>query len=457
MGVPVSALVIAVFGLVVVAYVSVSRRLERWHITAPIVFTLVGTVIGLVAAEPPDAVQVHRLAELALALILFRDAAQVRPRQLQSDAAVCARLLLLGLPLTILFGFVVARLLMPGIGTWLALLVAAALAPTDAGLGAATVLNPVVPVRIRRILNVESGLNDGLSTPVVLFAIAAAGGAEAGSAGTFGAAVAELAVGVLVGVLIGAGCGRLLSSAQRSAHIGSGLLSVGTLAVPLACYYGAIAIHGNGFVAAFVAGIAFAAAFLAAATPTPSGRPADEQALEFAEWTSTALGYAVWTLFGAVGVARLDTVDAWRGPAFAFLSLTALRMIPVALVLVGSRLRSLTVLYIGWFGPRGLASVVFALIAVETLPATPELEAAIGTVTITVLLSVVLHGVTAGPWARNYGRWVTRTGPAEELRPEPDRRGSSGETPFWKGRRGLSRVPLDFGGGPRDRQAAVTS
>jgi NhaP-type Na+/H+ or K+/H+ antiporter len=413
----VSALVTAVFGLVVVAYVSASRRLERWNITAPIVFTLVGAIIGSVTVNPAGAATVHTLAELTLALILFHDAAQVRPRQLESDAMLCGRLLLVGLPLTILLGFVVAWLLMPGIGTWLALFLAASLAPTDAGLGAATVLNPVVPVRIRRVLNVESGLNDGLATPVVLFAIAAAGGTEAGSAGTLGAAVAELAVGVLVGAALGAGCGRLLSHAQRFAHIDSALLSVATLAVPLACYYGSVAIHGNGFVAAFVSGTAFASGFAAAAAArTSAEQPVAEEPLELTASVSTALGYAVWGLFGVVGVAHLPSMFTWRGLVFAVLSLTVLRLVPVALVLVGSRLQGATVLFVGWFGPRGLASVIFALIAVEALPATPELEAAVGTVTTTVLLSVVLHGLTADPGARRYGGWVNRTRPVEELK-----------------------------------------
>jgi NhaP-type Na+/H+ or K+/H+ antiporter len=433
----VSALVTAVFGLVVVAYVAASHRLERWNITAPIVFTLVGTIIGAVAANPADAAAVHALAELTLALILFHDAAQVRPRQLKRDAMLCARLLLVGLPLTILFEFVVARLLMPGIGTWLALLVASALAPTDAGLGAATVLNPVVPVRIRRVLNVESGLNDGLATPVVLFAIAAAGGTEAGSPGTFGAAVAELAVGVLVGAALGAGCGRLLSHAQRSARIDAALLSVATLAVLLACYYGSVAIHGNGFVAAFVSGTAFAAA----AHSSPEHSDADKDPLELTEWASTALGYAVWGLFGAVGVAHLSSMLTWQGLVFAVLSLTVLRLVPVALALVGSRLQGPTVLFVAWFGPRGLASVIFALIAVESLPETPELRAAIGTVTATVLLSVVLHGLTADPGARRYGRWANRARPVEEL-------ASSVEPAAGRGRlhRGDRRISTDRAG-----------
>jgi NhaP-type Na+/H+ or K+/H+ antiporter len=408
----VPALATAVFALVVVAYVSWSVPLERWRVTAPIVFTLFGALLGWVAVDPQAAV-VHDLAELTLALVLFHDAAQIRPRQLRPDAALCARLLLVGLPLTMALGFGMAWLLLPGVGVWLALLVGAALAPTDAGLGAATMLNPVVPVRIRRVLNVESGLNDGLATPVVLFAIAAAGGAEPGSRGTIGAAAAELVVGLVVGVVLGAGAGLLLSWAHRNGHIEVGLLPLAVLAIPLATYYGALGVHGNGFVGTFVAGTAAASGFTAREPTAPAGgAPAP---LELTAWLSTILGFAVWALFGAVGVAHLGSTGTWRGLVYAALSLTVLRMLPVALSLLGSGLAQSTRWFIGWFGPRGLASVVFALIAVESLPASPQLAEVTGTLTATVLLSVVLHGITSAPWAEAYGRWVARTRPVEEL------------------------------------------
>ncbi len=409
-------LVTAVFGLAVIGYVAAASRLDRWNVTAPIVFTAAGTVIGVWFWPGTDPTIVHGIAEITLAMILFHDAAQVRPRQIRSEAGACARLLLIGLPLTIVFGVVTAGWLMPGIGIWLALLVAAALAPTDAGLGAPTVLNPIVPVRVRRVLNVESGLNDGLSTPVVLFAIAAASGSLDGSGHTVVEALLELAGGVLVGVLLGAGSGRLLARAQR-AGTPTELLTIATLAVPVAAYYGSIPAHSNGFVAAFVAGTAFAAGFTRPTDREPVV-PADaaERPLLLTAWLSTALSYAVWGLFGVIGVARLFVLVNWSAVVYAVLSLTVLRMLPVALALIGTGFRLPTVAFIGWFGPRGLASVIFALIAVEELDVTDETRAVIGTITVTVLLSVIAHGVTAGPGATRYGRWVQRTRPIEELR-----------------------------------------
>lgn len=414
------ALVTAVFGLVVVGYVTAAHYLDRWNVTAPIVFTGVGTVIGVWFWAGTDTAIVHGIAEIALALILFHDAAQVRPRQIRSDAGACARLLLIGFPLTVVLGVFAAQWLMPGVGIWPALLLAAALAPTDAGLGAPTVLNPVVPVRIRRILNVESGLNDGLATPVVLFAIAAAAAADSdsgsvGVASAVGAALVELAGGLVVGVVLGAGCGRLLAYADRRARLATELLTVATLAIPVAAYYGSVALHANGFVAAFVAGTAFAAGFTRPTARQPVvAADAAEEPLQLAAWVSTALGYAVWALFGVIGVAQLFLMVSWSGVIFAVLSLTVLRMLPVAISLIGSRFTSRTVLFVGWFGPRGLASVIFALIAVEELEFTDETRMVIGAITVTVLLSVILHGLSAAPGADRYGRWVQAAQPAEE-------------------------------------------
>jgi len=167
-----------VYAALVLAFAASARWLSREHVTAHIAFVIAGAVIAAVAPSPPagTAVEIKAVAEVTLALILFHDAAQVRPRQIDADRGLVLRLLLVGLPLTVVVGFLAARVVFPAMPVMVALLLAAALAPTDASLGAATVLNPVVPVRVRRALNVESGLNDGLITPVVLFAIAAAAG-----------------------------------------------------------------------------------------------------------------------------------------------------------------------------------------------------------------------------------------------------------------------------------------
>ncbi len=403
-----SVIAIAVFAAAVLLYVTFSQVLDRAHVTAPVVFIVVGVVLGTMLAHQPDPVLVRGLAEVTLALLLFHDAAQVRPHQLRGDVGVCARLLLLALPLTIAAGFVLARVLFAGTSAWLALLLAAALAPTDAGLGAATVLNPVVPVRVRRVLNVESGLNDGLATPIVLFALAAA--SIGGQDQAVGTALRELAVGVVLGIALGAIAGHALSWASSAGFAERGLLPVGAVAVALLCYYGALALGGNGFVAAFVAGVAFAPSLA-----RRSGAATNSDSLQLTAWLGTLLEYAVWWLFGVILLAHLDRIATWSGVVFALLSLTVLRMVPVALVLLGTGFARPTRWFVGWFGPRGLASVVFALIALEEYPDNGDVARITGTIALTVLLSVVLHGITADIGAKRYGAWVTRTQPSAEL------------------------------------------
>jgi sodium/hydrogen antiporter len=401
----VSVVAATMFALVLVGFAAWSRVLERLDITAPLVFTAVGGFVGIWLVHAPQSTLVRGLAEVTLALVLFHDAAEVQPRALRRDAGLYARLLLVALPVTIALGYVLARVLFPSGSAWLALLLAAAVAPTDAGLGAATVLNPVVPVRVRRLLNVESGLNDGLVTPVVLLAISAASGAQPHHPVT--TAVIEMAIGIGTGIALGAGCGRLLSWSARAQSVQANWLPIATMSVPLASYYGAQVVHGNGFVAAFVAGTAFAAA---------SHLVAEERGgpLDLATGLSTALSCAVWWLFGVVIVAHIGDLVSWQAVVFAVVALTLLRMAPVDLVLLGTGLTRRTRWFIGWFGPRGLASVIFGLLAVEDLEGTPGLAPVLGGITVTVVLSIICHGLTAGVGAARYGRWVDTARPVAE-------------------------------------------
>ena len=227
----------------------------------------------------------------------------------------------------------------------------------------------------------------------------------------------------MLGIVVGAVAGQALSWASRAGHLERGLLPVGTVAVPLMSYYGSVAMHGNGFVAAFTAGIAFAPSIAHRwARAARSAEPADESAgesadesLKLAAWAGTLLEYAVWCLFGVILVAHLGGIVTWQGAVFALLSLTLLRMAPVGLVLLGTGFARPTRLFIGWFGPRGLASVVFALIALEEYPDSGDVGLITGTIALTVLFSVVLHGITADIGADRYGAWAARTRPSAEL------------------------------------------
>ncbi len=381
---------------------AVSARLTGADLTAPIVFVAVGALVAAgdlvdVSLGPQT---LKPLAEVTLVCVLFSDAARIPLRELQADAGRCARLLGVGLPLTVLGGWALAQWLLPGLGGWLALLVAAALAPTDAALGVPVVTNPAVPSRIRRLITVESGLNDGIVTPVVLVALAGAASAE-GLAGAPGVpeAILELAIGVVVGGAVGAAGGWLLRQARRRGWAEEDFAGIAVLALAIVAYTGAIVLHGNGFIAAFCGGLAFGA--------TAGRRGAAE--LVFLEQAGGLVSLLVWLGFGAVAIPiMLDHLDLATF-AYAVLSLTVVRMVPVALALLGSGLDRDTVLFVGWFGPRGLASLVFGLLALETLGS--QANEAVAVVGMTVLLSVLAHGLSAGPLATRYGRAAAARGP----------------------------------------------
>ena len=322
----------------------VSARLERADLTAPIVFVAVGVALAALGTiDTPSAPEsLKPLVEVTLVWVLFSDAARIRVADLRHDLGRCVRLLGFGLPLTILLGWALAVWLLPGLDLWLALLVAAALAPTDAALGVPVVTNRAVPSRIRRLITVESGLNDGIATPVVVLAIAGAASLEGlGDVGP-GQALLELAIGVVVGVAVGAGGGGLLRWARRQGWAAEGFAGIAVLALALGAYSGALVVHGNGFVAAFCGGLAFAAA------AGPRG-PAE---VGFLEQASGLVSLLVWLAFGAVAVPiMLESLDL-AVALYAVLSLTLVRMLPVALVLIGSGVDRATVLFVGWSAHR---------------------------------------------------------------------------------------------------------
>jgi len=398
-----------VFAVLVLAFAAAARGLGRVYVTAPIAFVIAGAVISAVTPVPVAdmAGEVRAVAEVTLALILFHDAAQVRPRQIEGDRGLVVRLLLVGLPLTVVAGFMGARLVFPAMPVMVGLLLAAALAPTDAGLGAATVLNPVVPVRVRRILNVESGLNDGLITPVVLFAIAAVAGEEdlrTGASVVQG--LVDLAVGAVLGAAVGTGGGLLPGWSRRRDLSTKSTRSLGVLVLPILAYSLVALVGANSFVACFIAGTAFTAA--------ASWVDDEESALDRTEGLSELLGFAVWLIFGLAVLPLIRVQIGWQELLFAVLSLTVFRMLPVAVSLIGTGMQAWSIAFIGWFGPRGLASVVFALLAIEDLDVDDALRTAIATLAMTVLLSVILHGLTADVFAARYGAWIDRTRPPTE-------------------------------------------
>jgi NhaP-type Na+/H+ or K+/H+ antiporter len=392
---------LAIVAALVFGWGALSARLERFDVTAPIAFVLAGLLLthGPLAflSVAPSKELIKELAEFTLALVLFSDASRVGLHELRADAGMYLRLLGAALPVTIGLGTLLAFALDSSAGIWLALLVGAALAPTDAALGAGMMVNPMVPARIRRLINVESGLNDGIATPFV--SVALAGAATAGEVVGHGpaAALAELALGVVVGVVVGGGGGLVVSAARKRGWVAEGFAGPAALGLAVCAYATSVAVHGNGFIAAFVGGLAFG---------TASGRRG-EPLVPFVEETGALVSLLVWLTFGAVAVAPAVEVLNWQIVLYAVLSLTVIRMAPVAVALVGSGLDRATIALVAWFGPRGLASVVFCLLALEELGSQAAHHAA-AVISFTVVLRVVVHGATADPLAGWYARHLAR-------------------------------------------------
>ena len=298
---------------------------------------------------------------------------------------------------------------MLGVSPWYALLVGAALAPTDAALGSAVMSDRRVPRRVRQTLNVESGLNDGIATPVVILAIAGIAAAAGLDHEGPGHVLVGLLIGVAVGVVVGAGGGALLRIALRRGWSSDEFAGPAVLALALIAYLGAVAIDANGFVAAFVGGGAYGAF---------AGRGGEKE-VYYVEQTCGLASMISWFVFGSVIIPALAAGWTWHILVYAVLSLTVVRMLPVAISLLGSGIDRATVLFVGWFGPRGLASIVFALIALEDLHGVAgPIDEVIGAIGLTVLLSVLAHGLSARPLA---GRYAANRGADqdESQHPEP--------------------------------------
>jgi NhaP-type Na+/H+ or K+/H+ antiporter len=407
---------IATFLAIVFAYSLISRRLERTVLTAPIVFTAAGALTALV---PVAALQLELdrksllvIAELGLVMLLFTDASRISLRMLGGDRNLPVRLLSTGMLLTIALGALAAMAVLGGITWWEAGIIAAILAPTDAGLGQVIVSSPHVPQRIRQALNVEAGLNDGLSVPFLMFFIALAtaqleDGSGAGVLTRF--LVEQLGYGTLIGLAVGLAGGWLLGAAHRGRWMADPLAQLGVVALPLGCALASEATGASMFIAAFVAGLATQVGF----------REVGKHSVEFTEDWGQLFNFFVFFLFGLL-VAHAARHFTAAVIVYAVLSLTVVRMLPVALALRGTGLSRPTVLFMGWFGPRGLASIVLGLVAIEHATGLPGESTLRLVLMATVLFSILAHGLTALPGAKWYEKSIAslpRSAPEYEAVP----------------------------------------
>ncbi|MFI2210170.1 cation:proton antiporter [Streptomyces sp. NPDC020141] len=406
-------------GAVLAGYAAVSRKLSTTAVSGPMVFVACGLAVGPLGLDlvdrARDAEVTRALLESALSLLLFCGAVAVRRRDLRRERALPVRLLAAGLPLTMALGWLVAWALLPGLGLWELAVVAIALAPTDAALGQRAVSDRRVPALVRHGLDVESGLNDGVALPFFLLALAAAAGGEHGHQGPlaafFLALVASSAIGLAAGLL---GARALGASAARGWST-PGWRQILVLTVPATAYALCAVVDGSGFIGAWTAGLAFGAVRRGTArapgsdVPREGGAPSE---IEFTDRLGEVLTALAFLVFGAVILGpTLEHAD-WRTVLYAVLSLTVVRAVPVALALAGSGLRAPTTAYIGWFGPRGLASLVFGLIAFEE--GLPGADLVSGVIVVTVALSVCAHGASAAFLGARYGAWY-----ADALRRDP--------------------------------------
>jgi NhaP-type Na+/H+ or K+/H+ antiporter len=395
---------------VFVVYALFSRRLSTTAVTGPMIFVTVGLIVGTHGLElleaSPSSEAVTTLLEITLAVVLFSDANAINSTAWRNEAFVPGRLLLIGMPLTIALGLGAAVLMFTDLGIWEAALVAAILAPTDASLGQAVISNPRVPQRIRQGLNVESGLNDGVALPLVLIFLGAA--EESATSGSFGDVLSFIAQEVLIAAAIGIGFGWLgakaiLTATQRG-WISKMWTQIGGLALAVAAYGLAVPLDGSGFIAAWLTGLTLGA--------LTRGRV--DGLTEFSETFGSALTMLSFLVFGALLLGPAIGDITWQIALYAVLSLTVIRLTSVAVAMGGSGLGRPSVLYLGWFGPRGLASIIFAGIVIEDadLPGAPTITTV---VMITVGLSVFAHGATSWFGSEAYADWYETT---EEANPD---------------------------------------
>jgi sodium/hydrogen antiporter len=386
----------AIVAIFVFCYSILADRLEKTVVGGAITFTVVGLMLGSHGLGVLDLKiglsGLSVLAELTLAFLLFADAANVDLRELVRSSALPRRLLLISLPLTILLGTLTGLLFIDNITLIEIALLATILAPTDAALGKAVVTNESVPNRIRTSLNFESGLNDGICVPIFLaflaFATNSAGQQSFGEIASH-LIVEEIGIGVLVGlgiVSIGIG-GAIVTGVLKTISPTWSLLPVPALA--LACFCSAQALGGSGFVAAFVGGLLFGGLV---------EHERKHSLIMAAEGIGDLAALLTWVVFGATVVGRMIDQVTWTMVLYALLSLTLVRMLPVWLSLRGLGIRYDEALFIGWFGPRGLASIVFAVMAVDA--GIPGADLISVVVACTILSSVIAHGLSANPLAR---------------------------------------------------------
>jgi NhaP-type Na+/H+ or K+/H+ antiporter len=401
---------IAVFLSILVA-AAISRRIQGTLITLPMVYTLLGLLLGSrvldVVKLTPESEIVELIAKLTLILVLATDASRINLRMLVKDHSLPQRLLGIGLPLTMIFGTLLAAVMFGVLKFWEAAIVAIILAPTDASLGMSVVTNPKVPVRIRQTLNIESGLNDGIAMPFLLFAIALALAEEMPSltGDWLLFAAGQIVFGIVVGVIVGYLGVKFIERGHKTGWMSPEFEKISALVLALLAYVAAEPLGGNGLIAAFCLG--------ATIGNVPKSTEAEELR-EHVEIEVQLLMLLTFIIFGAVLLPPVLDQTTGTIVLYAILSLVLIRPISVAISLIGTKTRPITTLFLGWFGPRGIASILYIFIVIET-EGIKGYQLIYNIVMMTVLLSIFAHGISAAPAAKRYGRKMAEL---DEVQPD---------------------------------------
>jgi sodium/hydrogen antiporter len=385
---------VLVFASFILIYSLIAKRIEKTAISGPFLALIVGLMVGPLLLNLIDVkVEIEGykvIAELALALVLFTDAANTDIKGLRKFVSIPSRLLLIGLPLTIIFGMLGGFIIFNGF-SWIELgILATLLAPTDAALGKAVVTNPSVPSKIRESLNVESGLNDGICVPVLFFLIelfaARTGGVNFPNGLILFAE--EIGIGLIAGLVTTFIIDRLVDYSEKHEGISKSWKTIVIIALAFSCFTAAQIAGGSGFIACFTGGLLYSGI----------NRKYKHDLLEKAEGAGDTLSMLTWVIFSSVIITTNLHHFTWDVIIYALLSLTLIRIIPVLISLINTGISGKEKLFIGWFGPRGLASIVFAIIVFGIK--LPHKETIILTAVCTILLSIILHGFTANPFIK---------------------------------------------------------
>ena len=397
---------LALIALFFLLFANFSGKIEKSIFSGPILFALVGLLFspylidGIDLELENEAIQF--VAEFTLMILLFTDASRINIALLRKEHTLPMQLLGISLPLTIIFGALVAMLMFDFLTFPTALILAVILAPTDAALGQAVVSYEKIPIRIRQTINVESGLNDGIALPFLLLFVAIATSADTAS-GTDDIAYwlefagKQIGFGTIIGAVIGYTGGKFVSYCQDNGIASKTFTDLSAVVLAILAFSLAESIHGNGYIAAFVAGL----------TLGNTAKHICEGVYEFAETEGQLLTLLTFLFFGSLIIIPVFQTITLEMFIYAILSLTLIRIIPVFIGLFRDKLNFETKLFIGWFGPRGVASILYGILILNSTNL-PNKEFIFNVSMLTVVLSIVLHGITAMPWSVAYSERINK-------------------------------------------------